>query len=71
MQDSVEDAVVVIVLDVWGGHHSMDHMARFLRPMEESLRLAVVELSKGYLVNLRAEIAWGRYHEFDNRARPN
>ena len=57
----------MIVLDVWGGQDSCEHVARFLRPLEEALILARIELLKGYLINLREEIAWGSRQEFDTR----
>ena len=57
----------MIVVDIWGGESSMDHLARFLRPIEEALQLARNELMKGYLVNLRDEVAWGKCEEFDDR----
>lgn len=57
----------MIVVDIWGGEGSGDHLARFLRPVEEALQIARNELSKGYLVNLRDEIAWGSFKEFDER----
>jgi hypothetical protein len=56
-----------IVVDIWGGESSMDYLARFLRPLEEALQIARIELSKGYLVNLRDEVEWGGYEEFDSR----
>lgn len=56
-----------IVLDIWGGHHSMDHIARYMLPVDEALQMAKLELSAGYLVNLRKEVAWGPEHNFDNR----
>ena len=57
----------MIVVDVWGGEDSGEHLARFLRPMEEALNIARRELAKGYLVNLRSEVAWGEMAEFDDR----
>lgn len=57
----------MIVVDIWGGEGSGDHVARFLRPMDDALGLARIELAKGYLVNLRDEVAWGEFKEFDTR----
>lgn len=57
----------MVVVDIWGGENNMDHLARFLRPLEEALKIARNEVAKGYLVNLRSEVAWGREQEFDNR----
>lgn len=57
----------MIVVDIWGGEKSMDYLARFLRPVEEALQIARIELAKGYLVNLRDEVAWGEFEEFDSR----
>ena len=60
-----------IVVDVWGGDRSQDHVARLFRPWSTSLMTMVkAELDKGFLVNLRAEASWGRTGpdgEFDNR----
>lgn len=56
-----------IVLDVWGGHHSMDHVARFVLPLSDALLIATEELAQGYLVNLRQEAAWGSEQNFDIR----
>lgn len=57
-----------VVLDIWGGECCGDHLARFIRPKAEALRLAAQELDLGFLVNLRTEIAWGTFTEFDNRS---
>lgn len=57
----------MIVVDIWGGEGSGDHLARFLRPVDDALEIARNELAKGYLVNLREEVAWGEFKEFDNR----
>ena len=56
-----------IVLDVWGGESSMDHIARYLPPIDECWELARKELEQGYLINLRLEIAWGDMTPFDDR----
>lgn len=57
----------MIVVDIWGGEHSQDHLARFLRPLEEAMQIARNEVMKGYLVNLRDGPAWGPDDEFDTR----
>lgn len=57
----------MIVVDIWGGENSGNHLARFIRPIEEALQVARNELMKGYLVNLRDEVAWGQCEEFDKR----
>ena len=57
----------MIVVDIWGGNDSMDHVARFFRPLEVALEIARSELTKGFLVNLREELAWGTTKEFDTR----
>lgn len=57
-----------VVIDVWGGDNSMDHLARFLRMWDaEAQALVTRELSAGFLVNVRREIAWGDYKDFDDR----
>jgi hypothetical protein len=62
-----------IVVDIWGGKNSGDHVARFLLPMEEALVVTQVELTKGYLINLRLEtdLAWGDDLNFDKRLKLN
>jgi hypothetical protein len=57
----------MIVVDIWGGEGSGDHLARFLRPVDDALKSARTELAKGFLVNLRDEVAWGEFKEFDAR----
>jgi hypothetical protein len=57
----------MVVMDVWGGDNSDNHVARFIREIDDALKLSRKELDLGYLVNLRAEAAWGRYTEFDER----
>lgn len=56
-----------IVLDVWGGDQSMDHVARYLPSLNDCWPLAEREIEAGYLVNLRAEVAWGNITPFDSR----
>ena len=58
----------MIVVDIWGGERSMDHVARFYRGLEEALEIARNELLKGFLVNLREEANWGSDTEFDKRS---
>lgn len=57
----------MIIFDVWGGEYSQDHVARYIVSVDEALSLARHELQQGYLVNLRAELAWGPYQPFDHR----
>lgn len=57
-----------VVIDVWGGQGDMDHLARFIRSWDgDAISLVSRELSNGFLVNIRREIAWGIDHAFDNR----
>lgn len=56
-----------IIMDVWGGERSMDHVARYIRSFDNAIDLARQELRAGFLVNLREDAAWGDYAEFDNR----
>ena len=55
------------VLDVWGGYHSQDHLARYIRETDDALELSRQELRNGFLVNMRGDIAWGEFDEFDVR----
>jgi len=57
-----------IILDVWGGECSMEHVARYLPTITEAWTVAEAELRAGYLINLRAEAAWGEIKTFDDRA---
>lgn len=57
----------MIVLDVWGGDCSQDHVARYILATDEALTLARNELEAGFLVNMRADAAWGSYRNFDLR----
>lgn len=59
--------MMMIVVDVWGGPRSQEHLARFIRDLDAALELARRELLAGYLVNLRGEVAWGGYRDFDER----
>lgn len=58
----------VVVIDIWGGEGSQDHVARFLRPFDDATaQLVRHELASGYLINLRQEAAWGDAEEWDER----
>lgn len=56
-----------IVLDVWGGEHHLDHVARFLPRPGDWQGIAERELLSGYLVNMRSTIEWGPLTPFDDR----
>lgn len=56
-----------VVVDIWGGEDSQIFYARYIRPIENALEVAKEELERGYLVNLRTELAWGDFEEFDGR----
>ena len=56
-----------IVIDVWGGEGSCDHVARFHRTWAVAIDLVKRELQAGYLVNMRVETAWGPDKDFDTR----
>jgi len=56
-----------IIMDVWGGEQSQEWVARFVRDTDDALELSRAELAAGFLVNLRADAAFGQYEEFDNR----
>lgn len=58
-----------IILDVWGGDNSMDHVARMILPTQAALRYAEIELSAGYLVNMRNDLAFGPNDNFDVRSK--
>ncbi|WP_318911473.1 hypothetical protein [Shinella zoogloeoides] len=47
----------------------MDHVARFILPLDEALPWAKNELEAGFLINLRSDLAWRRYEMFDLRAK--
>lgn len=57
-----------VVVDVWGGDGSGDHVARFMRPIDEAMEITRRELAAGFLVNVRAEAAWGIEADFDHRS---
>lgn len=59
------------IVDVWGGDHSMDHVARFVVRINDSLILAKHELEQGFLVNLRCDERLGSSENFDLRAPHN
>jgi hypothetical protein len=56
-----------IVIDIWTGERHQEHCARFIRNYKDALVIARDELEAGNLVNLRNEVAWGDYEDFDNR----
>ena len=56
-----------VVLDVWGGENSQEHVARFMLSWDLAVAQAEAELMSGYLVNLRAEWGWGPEQDFDTR----
>lgn len=60
-----------VIVDVWGGDRSQDHVARFVRPIEKAIEIARAELLRGYLVNLRADAEFGPDGDFDSRGRAN
>ena len=57
-----------IVIDVWGGPNSAEHVARFHLTWGMAIDLAKRELEAGYLVNMRVEAAWGPDNDFDKRS---
>lgn len=57
----------MVVMDIWGGEGSMDHVARFIRNFDDAVEMARAELRAGFLVNLREDVAWGEYKDFDER----
>lgn len=56
-----------IIMDVWGGPKSQEHIARFVRTIDDALEMSKEELDHGYLINLREEAGWGEYKDFDLR----
>lgn len=61
-------------VDIWGGDHSLDHVARWHAPLSPSdgwsARVAA-ELADGFLVNLRhlgPHEDWAPDEDFDSRA---
>lgn len=58
----------MIIIDIWGGPHSMSHVARHMAAGEdEAMRIGVAELRGGFLVNLRKDAAFGPEQAFDTR----
>lgn len=57
----------IVCLDVWQGEFSENHVARYILPLNEALTLASHELTEGNLINLRKEINWGKFENFDLR----
>lgn len=59
----------IVIVDVWGGENSMDHVARFIMPVEQALIAARHELAAGFLVNLRSacSASFGVSENFDSR----
>lgn len=56
-----------IVVDVWSGEGSMEHVARFLPTAELAWGIAQREINAGFLINLRSEVNWGGMTPFDDR----
>ena len=56
-----------VILDIWVGENSSEHIARFILPLGEALEKAKKELTSGALVNLRREHLWGAFTSFDRR----
>lgn len=61
----------MVIVDVWGGEGSQDHVARFMRGMNDALEIAQRELMAGYLVNLRWDADFGPENDFDERTSVN
>jgi hypothetical protein len=57
----------MLIVDVWGGVGSMDHVARFVLPVDEGMVIAQKEVSGGFLVNLRHDAEFGPDQTFDTR----
>lgn len=56
-----------IVIDIWGGHHSQDHVARYIRDFDAAWEITREELRRGFLVNLRTDATFGPDNDFDTR----
>lgn len=54
-------------MDIWGGKLSENHVARYILSIDEALSKSKSELIAGYLINLRCDLAWGDYSQFDDR----
>lgn len=63
----LEEENMMCVLDVWGGRDSEEHIARYILTIHDAVLLAELEVQSGFLVNLRAEVAWGGFVNFDKR----
>jgi hypothetical protein len=63
----VGNAAKSIIYDVWGGECSMEHIARYAASVEDAAAMMSADLSAGYLVNLRQDLAWGGEDAFDER----
>lgn len=61
-------AVINVVVDVWGGENSGEHVARAMLSVPLALQMAEMELRAGYLVNLRGTVGWGPEQDFDKRS---
>jgi hypothetical protein len=60
--------MTTIIVDVWDGEDSQEHVARKLRNIEDALDIAKRELLAGFLVNLRtAEPELAFEPDFDER----
>lgn len=57
----------MIVVDIWSGPSSMDHVARFIEHLDEALNIARHEIENGNLVNLRHDADFGLNQAFDSR----
>lgn len=58
-----------VIVDIWGGYRSQDHLARFIRDIPEALIIAHTELEKGFLVNLRVDASFGDEEDWDMRVK--
>lgn len=57
----------MVCLDIWGGDAHTEHLARYILSIDEALGLARLEITAGYLVNLRQDATWGPEQNFDSR----
>ena len=57
----------MICADIWGGKNGMEHVARYMLPIDDAMTLARTELNGGFLVNLRTEPTWGEEQNFATR----
>lgn len=58
---------MTVVLDIWTGEHSENHVARYIGPLETLLPQIVSEVRTGFLVNIRADTDFGPEEAFDER----